>query len=242
MTVKHLFKRIFRRLLKVLLWAFLLSNIYLLLGKWILPPITLTQLGSVVGGYGLKRDYVSEDEISPAARLAAMASEDQLFPDHNGFDWKSIERSLKYNAKKSKKQRGAGASTISQQVAKNVFLWQGSGISRYIRKLPEIYYTFMIELIWGKQRILEVYLNVAEMGPGIFGIEAASQAYFHKPANALTQAEAAMIISCLPSPKRFTVKPVSRWVKWKYPRVLGQMRIIEEDPDIQKLAYINAKK
>jgi monofunctional biosynthetic peptidoglycan transglycosylase len=238
MTLKDLFKIIFRKLLKVFLWAFLISNVYLLLGKWMLPPITLTQLGSLISGYRLKRDYVNIDEIAPSVRLAAMASEDQLFPDHGGFDWKSIEKSMKKNVKKSKKVRGAGASTISQQVAKNVFLWQGSGIGRYLRKLPEIYYTLLIEWIWGKQRILEVYLNVAEMGPGIFGIEAASQAYFHKSAKALSRPEAAMIISCLPSPRRFTVKPMSRWVSWKYPRVLGQMRNIEEDPDVQKLMYV----
>ncbi len=202
-----------------------------------MPPVTLTQLASFVRGYGLKRDYVNMNEIAPAARLAAMASEDQLFPDHKGFDWKSIENSLKKNARKSKKVRGAGASTISQQVAKNVFLWQGSGISRYIRKLPEIYYTLLIELIWGKDRILEVYLNVAEMGPGIFGIQAAAQAYFHKTAKTLSRPEAAIIISCLPNPKRFTVKPISRWVSWKYPRVLQQMRNIEDDPDVQRLAY-----
>ena len=207
-----------------------------------MPPITLTQLGSLVSGYGLKRDYVSMEEIASAPKLAAMASEDQLFPDHRGFDWKSIELSMKSNAKKSKKLRGAGASTISQQVAKNVFLWQGSGVGRYIRKLPELYYTMMIELIWGKTRILEVYLNVAEMGSGIFGIEAASQAYFHKSAKAITRPEAAMIISCLPSPKRYTVKPMSRWVRWKYPRVLGQMKNIEVDPDVQKLAYQSVKR
>lgn len=192
---------------------------------------------SAVQGYGLKRDYVQASEIAPAARLAAMASEDQLFPDHSGFDWKSIEKSMQQNAKKRKKVRGAGASTISQQVAKNVFLWQGSGIMRYLRKVPEMYFTKMIEWIWGKDRILEVYLNVAEMGPGIFGIEAAAQAYFTRPAATLSRAQAAMIISCLPSPKRYTVKPVSRWVAWRYPRVMQQMRNIEDDPDVQKLAY-----
>jgi monofunctional biosynthetic peptidoglycan transglycosylase len=238
MTLTDLLKRLFRKVLKLFLWAFLISNVYLLLGKWIMPPITLTQIGSLISGYGLKRDYVSIDEIAPSAMLAAMASEDQLFPDHGGFDWKSIEKSMKKNARKSKKLRGAGASTISQQVAKNVFLWQGSGISRYIRKLPEIYYTLLIEWIWGKQRILEVYLNVSEMGPGIFGIEAASQAYFIKEAKALNRSEAARIISCLPNPKVYTVKPMSRWVSWKYPRVLGQMRNIEVDPDVQKLMYV----
>lgn len=203
-----------------------------------MPPFTLTQLGSLFGGYGLKRDYVSKEEMSPYTKLAAMASEDQLFPDHGGFDWKSIEKSLQGNARKRKKVAGAGASTISQQVAKNVFLWQGSGISRYLRKLPEVYYTKMIEWVWGKERILEVYLNIAEMGEGIFGIEAASEAYFGKPAIKLSRAEAAMIIACLPSPKRYTVKPMSRWVRWKYPKVLQQMRNIEDDPDVQQLVYV----
>lgn len=237
MTVKDLFNRLFRKILKWFLWAFLLSNLYLVLCKWIMPPVTLTQLGSLFTGHGLKRDYVNSNEIAPSAKLAVMASEDQLFPDHGGFDWKSIEKSLQNKPGKRKKVAGAGASTISQQVAKNVFLWQGSGIWRYIRKLPEMYYTKMIEWIWGKQRILEVYLNIAEMGDGIFGIEAASETYFGKPAIKLSRPEAAMIIACLPSPKRFTVKPMSRWVAWKYPRVLQQMRNIEDDPDIRNLAY-----
>jgi monofunctional biosynthetic peptidoglycan transglycosylase len=238
MTVKDLFGRIFRKILKWFLWAFFLSNLYLVLCKWMMPPVTLTQLGSLFTGHGLKRDYVSNDEIAPAAKLAAMASEDQLFPDHGGFDWKSIEKSLQNKPGKRKKVAGAGASTISQQVAKNVFLWQGSGIGRYLRKIPEMYYTKMIEWVWGKQRILEIYLNIAEMGDGIFGIEAASESYFGKPASKLSRAEAAMIIACLPSPKRFTVKPMSRWVSWKYPKVLQQMRNIEDDPDVRSLAYI----
>ncbi len=242
MTVKDVFKRVLRKFLKFLLWAFITSTIYLLICKFLLPPINLTQIVSVVTGYGMKRDHVSMNEISPAAKLAAMASEDQLFPDHNGFDWKSIEKSLQKNPRKRKKVRGAAASTISQQVAKNVFLWQGSGIGKYIRKIPEAYFTLMIELIWGKKRILEVYLNEAEMGPGIFGIEAASQAYFKKPAKNLSRAEAAMIIACLPNPKKFTVKPMSRWVGWKHRLVLRQMSNIEDDPDVQKLVYLPAVK
>ena len=237
MTIKDLFSRMFGKLLKWFFYAFLLSNLYLLMCKWVLPPVTLTQLVSLFTGHGLKRDYVDNDEIAPAAKLAAMASEDQLFPDHGGFDWKSIEKSLQNKPGKKRKVAGAGASTISQQVAKNVFLWQGSGIGRYIRKLPEIYYTKMIEWVWGKERILEVYMNIAEMGEGIFGIQAASESYFGKPASKLTRPEAAMIIACLPSPKRYTVKPMSRWVGWKYPRVLQQMRFIEDDPDVQKLIY-----
>ncbi|MDB5247674.1 MAG: monofunctional biosynthetic peptidoglycan transglycosylase [Segetibacter sp.] len=237
MTVKDLFKRLFGRVLKWFLWAFLLSNLYLVLCKWMMPPVTLTQLGSFFGGYGLKRDYIDKDEMAPAAMLAAMASEDQLFPDHGGFDWKSIQKSIQGNPRKKNKVAGAGASTISQQVAKNVFLWQGSGVGRYLRKLPEVYFTKMIEWVWGKERILEVYMNIAEMGEGIFGIQAAAEAYFGKPAIKLSRPEAAMIIACLPSPKRFTVKPMSKWVRWKYPRILNQMRYIEDDPDIQKLVY-----
>ncbi len=237
MTVKDLFKRFFKKVFKLLFWLWITSTFYLVICKWIMPIITLTQLMSGIEGHGLKRDYVSMADIAPAAKLAAMASEDQLFPDHNGFDWKSLEKSMQQNEKKKKKVRGAGASTISQQVAKNVFLWQGSGIMRYVRKIPEIYFTIMIEWIWGKERILEVYLNVAEMGPGIFGIEAAAQSYFNKPASGLSRAQAAMIISSLPSPKRYTVKPVSRWVAWRYPKVMQQMRNIEDDPDVQMLVY-----
>lgn len=141
------------------------------------PPITFTQLGSVLTGDGLKRDYVDYDEMSPNIKLAVIASEDQIFPDHNGFDIKSIKKAMAYNEKKPGRIRGA--STISQQVAKNVFLWQGRS---WIRKGFEVYFTFMIELVWGKKRILEMYLNVAEMGKGIYGVEAASRAYFKKSA------------------------------------------------------------
>jgi monofunctional biosynthetic peptidoglycan transglycosylase len=170
-------------------------------------------------------------------KLAAIASEDQLFPDHNGFDWKSIDRSMNGKGKKKKKNivRGGGASTISQQTAKNVFLWQGSGFGRYIRKVPEFYFTQLIEVIWGKRRIMEVYLNVIEMGPGIFGIEAASQAYFHKPAKRLTAAESAQIIACLPNPKKFIVRPMSRRVQWRYPQIVSQMNNLSGDEDLEAI-------
>lgn len=224
-------------LLRTFLYLLLASILYLVICKWIFPPVTITQLSSVFTGQGLKRDYVSWDEISPNVKLAAMASEDQLFPDHGGFDWKSLEKSMNGTTTRRRRQRekGSAASTISQQTAKNVFLWQGSGIGRYIRKAPEAFYTKGIEWIWGKKRILEVYLNVIEMGPGIFGIEAAAQQYFHKPARNLSRAEAAMIIACLPNPKRFTVKPASRWVSWRYPNIMRQMSNLEGDPQVQAL-------
>lgn len=198
--------------------------------KFVDPPITITQLSSVFNGNGFNRNQVSLKDISVHGRLAVIASEDQLFPDHNGFDIKSIKKALAYNKKKPGRVRGA--STISQQVAKNVFLWQGRS---WVRKGLEVYFTFMIEIIWGKKRILEVYLNEAEMGKGIFGIEAAAKKYFKKPASRLTRTEAAMIASSLPNPVRYTVKPASTYVSRKYPWVLRQMNNLDGDPDVMAI-------
>ena len=190
----------------------------------------MTQLVSWVSGHGLKRDYVDFSEISTKARLAVIASEDQLFPDHSGFDWKSIKKAQKYNERKPGRIRGA--STISQQVAKNVFLWQGRS---WFRKGLEVYFTFMIETFWSKQRILDVYLNVIEMGDGIFGIEAAAQAYFNKPARNLSRPEAAMIAACLPNPKRYKVKPPSAYIMSRAAFIQRQMNNIGNDPDVQEV-------
>src|ERR1700759_3155739 len=180
---KGLIPRIWRIVKRVLIFLFVFHLFYLLLLKWVNPPITLTQLGSLFRGEGLKRDYVSMKDISPYAKLAVICSEDQLFPDHDGFDFKSIEKAMKHN-QKSKSLHGA--STISQQVAKNVFLWQGRS---WIRKALEVYFTFMIELVWGKKSILQMYLNVSEMGSGLFGIEAAAEYHFGKHAKSLTRLE-----------------------------------------------------
>lgn len=222
--------RIWRIVKRTLIFLVLFQFFYILLLKWVDPPFTLTQLGSLFTGKGLKRDYVDMKQVSSYGRLSFIAAEDQLFPDHNGFDWKSIQKAMEYNKKKP--NRVKGASTISQQVAKNVFLWQGRS---WFRKGLEVYFTFMIELLWGKNRIMEMYLNVSEMGPGIFGIEAAAQSYFKKPAKKLTRQEAAMIASCMPNPKKFTVKPLSRYVANRYPWVMRQMAFLQNDPDIQRL-------
>lgn len=215
---------------RLFLILFIAQFVYIIILKWINPPFTLTQLGSLFSGNGLKRDYVDEDEISYNMKLAVISSEDQLFPDHSGFDWKSIEKAMKYNKKKPNRVRGA--STISQQVAKNVFLWQGRS---WIRKGLEVYFTKMIEWIWGKKRILEMYLNVSEMGKGIFGAEAAAQAYFKKPASKLSRREAAMIAACLPNPKKYSVKPLSNYVARRSSWVSGQMGFIEKDEDVQAI-------
>jgi monofunctional biosynthetic peptidoglycan transglycosylase len=220
---------------RFILYSHLLSLLYILLLKWIHPPVTITQLTHLFS-YGLKRDYVSFSNISYNAKLSVIAGEDQLFPDHNGFDWNAIERSMNPPKRKRNKKKklapGAGASTISQQVAKNVFLWQGKS---YFRKGLEAYFTFMIETVWGKKRILDIYLNCIEMGKGIFGIEAAAQAYFNKPASQLKRQEAAMITACFPNPQLYSVKPVSPFVNYKSGWILGQMNNIEEDEDIQEI-------
>lgn len=215
---------------RIFLWLFIFQFFYILLLKWVDPPITITQLTSWIGGHGLKREYVDRSAISPNARLAVIAAEDQLFPDHSGFDWKSIKKAMEHNDKKP--NRIHGASTISQQTAKNVFLWQGRS---WLRKGLEMYFTFMIETIWGKKRILEVYLNVIEMGNGIYGIEAAAQNYFKKPAANLSKQEAAMIAACLPNPVRYTVKPLSSYVSFRSRFILRQMNNLQGDNDIQEL-------
>lgn len=230
MKAKPLLRSVCQWIKKIFIFLFLAQFLYILLLKWINPPITITQLESWVTGHGLKRDYVNRNAISPNARLAVIASEDQLFPDHEGFDWKSIKKAMKYNERKPGRIRGA--STISQQVAKNVFLWQGR--SKF-RKALEVYFTFMIEVFWGKNRIMEVYLNVIEMGDGIFGIEMASEIYFDKPAKNLSKQEAAMIAACLPSPKRYKLKPLSSFVARRSGTIVQQMNNLQSDPDIQRV-------
>ena len=210
--------------------AYISSTLYLLLGIFFNPPITLTQVGSLLQGNGLTRDYVSYDDMGSNIKLAVIGSEDQQFPDHDGFDVKAIKLAMKYNKRHPNKVRGA--STISQQVAKNIFLWQGGG---FLRKGLEVFFTFSTEGIWRKRTILERYLNVAEMGTGIFGIQAAAKKYFSKDAKDLTAAEAAQIAACLPNPKRFTVKPLSGYVANRYGNIMRQMGNLAGDADVQEL-------
>jgi len=231
MKAKIILKKVWKWTKRIFISFFFFQLFCILLFKWVDPPITLTQLVSWIRGDGLKRDYVGWKKISYNAKLSVIASEDQLFPDHNGFDWKSMKKAMAYNKRKPNRSM-RGGSTISQQVAKNVFLWQGGG---YFRKGLEAYFTFMIELIWGKKRILEVYLNVIEMGTGIYGIEAASRSYFNKSASLLNRSEAACIAACLPNPKKYLVKPLSGYVASERNRVLQKMNNLEGDPDIQNI-------
>ncbi len=165
----------------------------------------------------LKKDWVSLDEISPDLQLAVVCAEDQNFLEHYGFDLDAIEKALKHN-KNHKRKRGA--STISQQTAKNVFLYDGRN---WIRKGLEVYFTFLIELTWNKERIMEVYLNVIEFGDGIYGAEAASQHFFKASAKDLTRNEAALLAAVLPAPRKYSAKAPGSYIKKRQAWILSQM-------------------
>jgi monofunctional biosynthetic peptidoglycan transglycosylase len=165
----------------------------------------------------LEHDWVSWEEIAPAAKLAVIAAEDQRFAEHFGFDLEAIGKAVQHNRNHRRKR---GASTISQQVAKNLFLWSGRS---WTRKAFEVGFTLLIETLWSKQRVLEMYLNVAEFGPGVYGVEAASLKYFRKPASKLTYPEAALLAAVLPNPKRLRVEAPSTYVQQRAGWILGQM-------------------
>lgn len=204
--------------IKKLIFILILANIlFIVWGKFFNPPITLTQIGGLLEYGKLKRDYISYDEMGTHVKKAVIASEDQAFFSHNGFDYKAIEKAMKHN-EQGKKLRGG--STISQQTAKNVFLWQGRS---WIRKGLEAVYTFIIELVWSKDIILERYLNSIEMGRGVFGVEAASEYYFNKNAKDLTKSEAAWIAAILPNPKKYDPKNPSAYLKRKHSWIMRQM-------------------
>ena len=180
------------------------------------------QLGAWLSGdfgYVAHSDWVSMDEISPWMGLAVIAAEDQKFPDHWGFDVTAIEKALAHNERNENRIRGA--STLSQQTAKNLFLWDGRS---WVRKGLEAGLTLGMETVWSKKRILTVYLNIAEFGDGIFGVEAAAQRYFHKPASRLSLSEAALLAAVLPNPLRFKANAPSGYVRSRQAWIMRQMR------------------
>ncbi len=203
------------RLIKLVLLLIALILLPVILLKWVPPPTTAFMLQSPTRP--VQYTWVPASRIADVARKAVVAAEDQKFRTHNGFDVEAMEKAYAHN-KKSKRKRGA--STISQQTAKNLFLWSGGG---YFRKGLEAGITLLIEKIWGKDRILEVYLNIAEFGPGIYGVEAASQAYFHKPAAQLSATEAARLAAVLPSPRRWKVNAPGAYVQKRVSWIVGQM-------------------
>ncbi|QQQ28341.1 monofunctional biosynthetic peptidoglycan transglycosylase [Chryseobacterium indoltheticum] len=196
----------------------ILNVVFIVWGRFFNLPITITQIGGLFEYGKLHRDYISYDEMGANVKKAVIASEDQKFFNHNGFDYTAIEKAMKNN-EKGKKLRGG--STISQQTAKNVFLWQGRS---WVRKGLEAVYTFIIEKVWSKDIILERYLNSIEMGQGVFGVEAAAQYYFGKPSKDLNTSEAAWIAAVLPNPKKYDPKNPSAYLRKKHNWIMRQMR------------------
>ncbi|MCD0480680.1 monofunctional biosynthetic peptidoglycan transglycosylase [Chryseobacterium sp. LC2016-29] len=196
----------------------ILNVVFIVWGRFFNPPITITQIGGLFEYGKLHRDYISYDEMGANVKKAVIASEDQKFFNHNGFDYTAIEKAMKNN-EKGKKIRGG--STISQQTAKNIFLWQGRS---WVRKGLEAVYTFIIEKVWSKDIILERYLNSIEMGQGVFGVEAAAQYYFGKPSKDLNTSEAAWIAAVLPNPKKYDPKNPSAYLRKKHNWIMRQMR------------------
>ena len=221
--------RLARRLLKtlgaaLLAWV-LVTAIPVLVLRWLHPLTSAIMLEAqlearLAGQHRYQTDYrwVDLEHISPHAAIAVIASEDQQFPFHAGFDFDSIRDAVRAS---ERGRRLRGASTISQQVARNLFLWPGRS---FVRKGIEAYFTVLLEALWPKERILEVYLNVAQFGRGIYGVEAAARRFYHEPASRLTAGQAALLAAVLPDPVRWHVDRPSRFVAWKQQWILAQMR------------------
>jgi len=224
-----MFEKVKRIVLKALLYSFLFSIGIVIVYRFVPVPLTLLMVQRCIEQkldgktMRLEKDWVSEAEIAHHLPMAVVASEDQRFLFHRGFDFEAIEKAMKHNEKqkKRKKPRIRGASTISQQTAKNVFLFPARS---FIRKGLEVYFTFLIELLWSKERIMTVYLNVIEMGDGVYGAEAAAQHYFGHSAAKLTASEAALLAAVLPNPRRFNAGSPSAYTRGRQAFILAQMR------------------
>lgn len=224
---RSLFGRLVRALLSLVLLFIVVSVLAVLSLRWINPPFTAFMAESQIAAwisrdsnYVARHNWVDLDRISPNLPLAVVASEDQKFPEHWGFDVAAIEKAYALNQHSHKVR---GASTISQQVAKNLYLWSGRS---YLRKGLEAYFTVLIEALWPKRRILEIYLNVAEFGNGTYGAEAAAQRFFHKPASRLSRSDAAVLAAVLPNPERFSAAAPSRYVQQRRDWILNQMQAL----------------
>lgn len=216
-------KRILKWIRNLIIGLFLFSILQVVILKYI--PVYFTPLmvirtledESEKGFFDWEHKWVPLNKISPYLSNAVVASEDNLFLEHNGFDWEQIDKARE-EAEKGKRIRGA--STISQQTAKNVFLWNGKS---YVRKALEAYYTVLIEFIWGKERIMEVYLNSIEMGDGIYGAEAVAQKHFNKTADELTRDECALIAASLPNPRKFNSAKPSKYLEKRKNQIISLM-------------------
>jgi monofunctional glycosyltransferase len=226
--------RIFKILLRIVIAFLALSVGLTLLYRWVPVPVTPLMLIRLVEqkqegkSLSMKHDWVSLENISPKLQLAVVCSEDQNYLKHYGFDWAAIEKAMKGN---EEGHRLRGASTISQQTAKNVFLWPGRS---YVRKGFEAYFTLLIELFWSKERIMEVYLNSIEMGPGVYGAEAAARYWFRKPAAKLTKEESTAIAAILPNPRKYSASPPGPYVAKRKAWISRQMSFWGNQIDYEK--------
>ena len=228
--------KLIKKTLKWIVVAFFASTILSVvllrfLPVWVTPLMVIRCYQQVSEGKDLKlsHDWVPLEEISPSLPVAVMASEDAKFLDHHGFDYQAIEHAAKRNREHPEKQK-LGASTISQQTAKNVFLWPGRS---WIRKGLEVYFTTLIELLWSKQRIMEVYLNSIEMGDGIYGAQAVAEEHFGKDAKDLSRSQCALIAATLPNPRRFSSKSPSSYMLKRQARILREMQFVSKFPPRQ---------
>jgi len=220
--------RIARALLLLGLAFVVASALAVLVLRWVDPWTSAMMLESRIearlagdGKYRVRYTWIDAARMSPACARAVVAAEDQLFAEHAGFDFEAIRKAAEHNAR-SKRLRGA--STISQQVAKNLFLWSGR---TWVRKGLEVWFTVLIEALWPKERILEVYLNIAQFGPGVYGVEAAAQTFWHKSARRLTRTEAATLAAVLPNPRRYRATAPSPYVQRRRDWILRQMSYLE---------------
>ncbi|MBK6983774.1 MAG: monofunctional biosynthetic peptidoglycan transglycosylase [Bacteroidetes bacterium] len=232
--MRKLLGKIWTILWKTCFAFFVVSIVSVVIYRWVPVPITFLMLIRDVEqlkndkGVIMEHDWVPLEEISPKLQLAVVCSEDQNYLKHFGVDWGAIQKAMKEN---EKGKRVRGGSTITQQTAKNVFLWQGRS---YLRKGLELWFTLLIEVFWSKERIMEVYLNSIEMGNGIYGAEAASQHWFHKSAKKLSKDEAAAIAAILPNPLRYKANPASSYIVQRKAWIKQQMNFWGNKLDYDK--------
>jgi len=213
------------RLVQAGLAIFLILHAYALLLKFLAPPATILMTQRAGQGEDVRRDWKSLEEISPLLVLAVIGAEDAKFCEHGGIDWEAVDKAREFN-RKNKDGRRRGGSTISQQTAKNIFFWNGGGMPR---KAGEAWMTYVIERVWGKRRIMEVYLNVAEWGDGLFGAEAAAQARFGKSAADLSELEAARLAAVLPSPNKWSADKPGPYVRKRTRAIMSRMRVVANE-------------
>ncbi len=230
MKISFGLKRYLKLFATIIIGFFLLSSLFVLVYRFVPVPYTPLMFWKSASSVfskekiGIEKKWVPLTEISSSMQRSVIRAEDAKFYIHHGFDFEAIEAAIKYN-KTHKKQKGA--STISQQTAKNVFLWPSRS---WLRKGMEVYFTVMIETLWSKDRILEVYLNVIELGPGVYGVEAAAKKYFHKKAKNLTSREAALMAAVLPNPIKFKISKPSSYVLRRQRKIMGGASVMASVP------------